>query len=74
MSKKQKSNSSKKPTKKKFEVTKNETIDDCLARIKQEGYQPTRRVEEPIFTEENGQPVPKDRKIVFDTKLVKHEH
>ncbi|MFD2655894.1 NETI motif-containing protein [Gracilibacillus thailandensis] len=52
----------------------NETIDDCLDRINQEGYQPTRRVEEPIFIEENGQPVPNGRKIVFDAKLVKHEH
>ncbi|MGN8646699.1 NETI motif-containing protein [Gracilibacillus sp. HCP3S3_G5_1] len=52
----------------------NETIDDCLARIKREGYQPTRRVEEPVFIEEKGQPVPTGRKIVFDAKLEKNEH
>ncbi|MDX8046786.1 NETI motif-containing protein [Gracilibacillus sp. S3-1-1] len=56
--------------KKRFEVMENETIDACLDRIKGEGYQPVRRVEEPIFIEENGQPVPHSRKIIFDCKKI----
>ncbi|CJC48269.1 Uncharacterised protein [Streptococcus pneumoniae] len=38
----------KQPNKKKFEVLENETITDCLARMEQEGYAPSRRMEEPI--------------------------
>lgn len=41
----------KQPNKKKFEVLENETITDCLARMEQEGYAPSRRMEEPIFHE-----------------------
>ncbi|WP_073202580.1 NETI motif-containing protein [Gracilibacillus kekensis] len=72
MSKKQKN--SKKPNKKKFTVEENESIDACLERIKQEGYQPVRRVEEPIFIEENGEKVPYGSEIIFDAKTAKHEH
>ncbi|WP_035722301.1 NETI motif-containing protein [Gracilibacillus boraciitolerans] len=63
-----------KPNKKKFIVKENESIDTCLDRIKQDGYSPTRRVEEPIFIEENGQLIPYGRKIIFDAILLKHEH
>ncbi len=41
----------KKDSKKRFEVGENESIDQCLERIKQEGYFPVRRAEEPIFRE-----------------------
>lgn len=55
--------------KKRFEVQENETIDQCLDRMKQEGYTPIRRAEEPIFREEtqNGEKVmePVGRIIVF---------
>lgn len=65
---------SKKPRKRKFEVQENETIDACLKRMKEEGYFPVRRMEEPIFKEEkvNGtvEIVPFGRKIVFEGKLV----
>ena len=45
-----------KPKKKRFEVTEHETIDTILTLMKEEGYMPVRRMEEPIFTEkkENG--------------------
>ena len=63
----------KQPNKKKFEVLENETITDCLARMEQEGYAPSRRMEEPIFHEvkKDGKTVvePCDRKIVFEGKL-----
>lgn len=59
-----------KPNKKKFEVMETESIGDCLDRMKQEGYTPVRRMEEPIFREENGVPVPVGRKIVFEGKTI----
>ncbi|QKS73177.1 NETI motif-containing protein [Paenalkalicoccus suaedae] len=37
--------------KKKFYVNENETIDQCLERMKQEGYMPVRRMEEPVLKE-----------------------
>lgn len=45
-----------KPKKKKFEVTEQQTIDAVLQQMKEEGYLPVRRMEEPIFMEkeENG--------------------
>ncbi|MBS2967534.1 NETI motif-containing protein [Metabacillus sp. KIGAM252] len=63
-----------KPTKKKFEVAENESIGAVLDRMKEEGYAPVRRMEEPIFKEvkENGQTqiVPAGRRIVFEGKLL----
>lgn len=60
----------KKQEKKRFEVGANETIDQCLERIKKEGYVPIRRTEEPIFQEklENGETKlePVDRRVLFD--------
>ncbi|MCA1032933.1 NETI motif-containing protein [Bacillus timonensis] len=62
-----------KPSKKKFEVGPNETIGDCLDRMKAEGYMPVRRIEEPIFQEvkvDNQIEVePCGRKIVFEGRI-----
>ncbi|KAB7705242.1 NETI motif-containing protein [Bacillus aerolatus] len=59
--------------KKKFRVEENETIDQCLDRIKKEGYFPVRRMEQPIFKEEivNGEKkyTPAGREIIFEGKL-----
>ncbi|WP_028784666.1 NETI motif-containing protein [Thalassobacillus devorans] len=58
-----------------FEVQEHETIDQCLDRMKKEGYTPVRRVEEPIFQEvkrdgrKDYEPV--GRKIVF--QAIKNE-
>ena len=58
------------PRKKQFEVLENESIDDCLNRIKEEGYMPIRRIEKPIFIEiKQGPEVtyePTGRHIVFE--------
>ncbi|QHT45542.1 NETI motif-containing protein [Bacillus sp. SB49] len=58
-----------KNSKKRFEVQENETIGQCLDRMKREGYRPIRRAEEPIFREEtrNGEKVmePIEKRIVF---------
>lgn len=55
-----------------FEVQENETIDDCLKRMKKEGYIPVRRIEKPIFQEiiKNNQKTyePIGRQIVFEAK------
>ncbi|WP_226584365.1 NETI motif-containing protein [Halobacillus litoralis] len=58
-----------KKNKKRFEVGEKETIDQCLDRMKKEGYMPIRRAEEPVFREEvrNGEKVmePVGKTIVF---------
>lgn len=63
----------KKQTKRKFEVETDETIDQCIERMRSEGYVPVRRVEEPVFheVERNGtiDIEPCGRKIVFEGKL-----
>ncbi|AZB41458.1 NETI motif-containing protein [Bacillus sp. FJAT-42376] len=63
-----------KPNKKKFELGENESIADVLDRMKEEGYSPVRRIEEPIFQEvkENGKTeiIPVGRSIVFEGKLL----
>jgi DNA-binding ferritin-like protein len=62
-----------KPSRKKFHVEENETIDDCLERMEQEGYRPVRRMEEPVFHETVTDGVkdiqPCGRMIVFEGKL-----
>jgi hypothetical protein len=65
---------SKSNRKKVFEVNENETLSDCLERIKKEGYTPVRRIEKPIFKEviKNGETEyePAGRQIQFEAKLL----
>jgi hypothetical protein len=60
--------------KKLFEVNENESIEECLDRIKEAGYMPIRRTEKPIFQEvKNGNETkyePVGRQIVFEAKLI----
>lgn len=69
--------SQKKRKKERFIKQTNESLDDCLNRIKQAGYMPVRRVEKPIFEEvlENGLKVNKvvSSDITFDAILIKDE-
>ncbi|MHC0039439.1 NETI motif-containing protein [Pseudoneobacillus sp. C159] len=57
-----------------FEVEENESIADCLERMKKAGYMPIRRTEKPIFQEvKNGNETsyqPIGRQIVFEAKLI----
>ncbi|GAA0302384.1 hypothetical protein GGQ92_002900 [Gracilibacillus halotolerans] len=69
MSKKQK-----KQKKKKFEVGENETIEECLNRMKKEGYTPTRRIEKPIFREEGNSVIPVDKTVIFEAVALESEH
>jgi hypothetical protein len=56
-----------------FEVQDNETIDDCLERIKNQGYVPIRRTEKPIFQEvKKGSETtyePAGRQIIFEAVI-----
>ncbi len=63
-----------KPKKQKFELQENESIDECLERMKKEGYFPVRRMEKPIFKEvKNGDQIeyiPVARQIIFEGKSI----
>lgn len=48
-----------------FEVGENESIIECLERMRKEGYAPTGRKEEPLFEEVNGEPVPVRQIVKF---------
>ncbi len=53
-----------------FEVEETETIDECLERMKNEGYMPVGRKEEPLFQMVNGEPVPIRQIIKFKGMLI----
>jgi hypothetical protein len=48
-----------------FEVGETESIDECLERMKTEGYMPMGRREEPVFQEVNGEIIPIRQIIQF---------
>lgn len=53
-----------------YEVQENETIEQCLDRMKEDGYMPFGRKEEPIFEEINGEPTYLRQKIQFKGILI----
>lgn len=63
----------KKLKKKKFEVTKDTTIESVLQQMREEGYMPVRRMEKPVFKEtDNGVEV-SHQEIIFEGKLIDNE-
>ena len=48
-----------------FEVEETESIDECLERMKTEGYMPMGRREEPVFQEVDGEIIPIRQIIQF---------
>lgn len=56
-----------------FEVQENETIEQCLERMKKEGYMPMGRREEPIFHIVDGEPVVLRQKIEFKGIIINEE-
>lgn len=63
-----------KKRKQQFEVQESETIDDCLDRMKAEGYQPIRRIEKPIFKEQSKKEyIPVKQRIIFEGILIEGE-
>lgn len=59
-------------SKKRFEVNENETIEECLNRMKEAGYVPIKRIEKPIFQEKKDGAAstyePVSRHIIFEAK------
>ena len=53
-----------------YEVEENETIEQCLERMKKDGYMPFGRREEPVFEEVNGEAVYLRQKIQFKGVLI----
>lgn len=53
-----------------FDVEEHETIEQCLDRMKKEGYMPFGRREKPIFHEVNGRPEVLRQQIQFKGKLI----
>ncbi|MDN3955885.1 NETI motif-containing protein [Sporolactobacillus laevolacticus] len=71
MSKKnKKNNQADQPLKKRFIVGDEETLDQCLDRMKREGYTPIRRTEQPIFQETANGPECIGRQCVLEGKLI----
>lgn len=52
-----------------YEVEENESIEDCLARMRQDGFIAIGRKEEPIFHLVNGEPTFLRQKIQFKAML-----
>ncbi|WP_425473446.1 NETI motif-containing protein [Salinicoccus cyprini] len=61
------------PKKKKFKVAENESLGECLARMREAGYQPVRRTEQPVFIERDGERVVDHQEIVFEGKRIETE-
>lgn len=53
-----------------YEVEENETIEQCIERMKKDGYMPFGRREEPVFEEVNGEPTYLRQKIQFKGVLI----
>ncbi len=52
-----------------YEVEENETIDECLTRMRQDGYLAVGRKEEPVFHIVDGEPAYLRQKIQFKAML-----
>jgi hypothetical protein len=70
LSKNKGKNQGDKPLKKRFTVGDGETLDECLDRMKREGYTPIRRTEQPIFRETANGPECIGRQCVLEGKLI----
>jgi hypothetical protein len=62
------------PNKRVYEVHETETIDQCLDRIKADGFMPVKRIEKPVFKEEqvdgSKNVVPAGRMITFEARKI----
>ncbi|EVU37233.1 NETI motif-containing protein [Staphylococcus aureus] len=55
----------------KFKVNENETIADCLSRMKMQGYMPVKCIEKPVFQEQkDGTVEVSHQEIVFVGKKI----
>lgn len=53
-----------------FELAEDETIEQCLERMKQQGYVPIARKEEPVFHIINNEPTYLRQKVQFKGALI----
>ncbi|CAA3868911.1 yebG [Staphylococcus aureus] len=59
----------------KFKVNENETIADCLSRMKMQGYMPVKRIEKPVFQEQkDGTVEVSHQEIVFVGKKIQQHN
>lgn len=56
--------------KKKYRVSDFSSIEACLEQMNKDGYRPVKRIEKPIFEEQNGEPVPIKQEIIFEAVRV----
>lgn len=63
----------KKLKKKRFEVTKDKTIESVLQQMREEGYMPVRRMEKPVFKETHNGVEVSHQEIIFEGKLIENE-
>ncbi|HBM9391897.1 TPA: NETI motif-containing protein [Staphylococcus aureus] len=55
----------------KFKVNENETIADCLSRMKMQGYMTVKRIEKPVFQEQkDGTVEVSHQEIIFVGKKI----
>ena len=58
----------------KFKVNENETISDCIGRMRKEGYMPVRRIEKPVYFEDKQGNIKILRQdIQFDGKKIEND-
>ncbi|MFK3939135.1 NETI motif-containing protein [Alkalihalobacillus sp. NPDC078783] len=63
-----------KKRKQQFSVAPEESLADCLDRMKKEGYRPVRRMEKPVFKENGSKtPVISHQQIIFEGILEEDE-
>ncbi|AYU55629.1 NETI motif-containing protein [Staphylococcus debuckii] len=48
----------------KFEVREDETIQDCLKRMREAGYMPVKRFEKPVYRENNDGSIEVERQFI----------
>ena len=56
-----------------YEVQENETIEQCLERMRKDGYMAFGRKEEPLFEMVDGEPVVLRQKIQFKGILIEEQ-
>ncbi|MDQ0208461.1 NETI motif-containing protein [Alkalicoccobacillus murimartini] len=63
-----------KKRKQQFTVGTDESLADCLERMKSEGYRPVRRMEKPVFKEDGSKtPVISHQQVIFEGILEEDE-
>ncbi|MCM2676928.1 NETI motif-containing protein [Shouchella plakortidis] len=63
-----------KKRKQQFTVASDESLAECLERMKKEGYRPVRRMEKPVFKENGSKtPIISHQQVIFEGVLEEDE-